>query len=518
MIPGAPARVHRAPDGSANQLAGWWTQRVSAFDTLFLVSTVLLAASFLPGFFLPGNGVIHNRDLDNALAGMIAGVAGMAALLQWLRYREERSLPAFLLSCALLALALANVARAAVTSADLERILGYSMENGSQAPAYAWLVSRSVAGVLFLAAGVARVRSWSDLRAGVRVVAILAAVAAGLASVVFAIAQPVLPDLVQLPNGMGALPEASPVFVVLNAGIASIFAAAAVLQRAAFRRTHAQRDALLTIALLVAAFGQLQAGFDVTLYVGLIGAGDLLRAGFYLVQMLAFRADLRGSLQELQHHRDQLLLLREAEIARAIVEERSRLAREVHDGLTQDLWLAQLRLGELATLVASESAAQDAVVGVRDALEEAVRDARLAIVALDVAASPAPSFVDSLRDYIERAADRLSFRVEVAIVGTVADVGPRTSAEIVRIVQEALANARKHAQASVVKLSVTAADGELTITVDDDGIGIAWPLPRAGRGMASMQERARSIGATIQVGGRLDGPGTRVMLTLPQAA
>jgi two-component system, NarL family, sensor kinase len=94
----------------------------------------------------------------------------------------------------------------------------------------------------------------------------------------------------------------------------------------------------------------------------------------------------------------------------------------------------------------------------------------------------------------------------------------RRSAEIVRIVQEALANVRKHARASAVRIDVVAADDELTVTIDDDGIGIALPLPNVGRGVASMQERARSIGGVVEIANRDGSPGTRVILRLPEAA
>jgi signal transduction histidine kinase len=254
------------------------------------------------------------------------------------------------------------------------------------------------------------------------------------------------------------------------------------------------------------------------LYVGLLGAADVLRAGFCLFQTLAFRAEVQGSLQELQASRDQLLALREAEIAWAVVEERSRIAREVHDGLTQDLWLAKLRLGELADQLGEAPATADAVASVREALDEAVREARIAIVALDAAAAPAVDFVASLRDYVARAANRLGFRATVQVHGEVGDVGLRRSAEIVRIVQEALANVRKHARASAVRIDVVAADDELTVTIDDDGIGIALPLPNVGRGVASMQERARSIGGVVEIANRDGSPGTRVILRLPEAA
>ena len=82
--------------------------------------------------------------------------------------------------------------------------------------------------------------------------------------------------------------------------------------------------------------------------------------------------------------------------------------------------------------------------------------------------------------------------------------------------QEALANVRKHARASDVSITILATRRELTVLIDDDGVGIATPAPDPGRGITSMRERARSIGGSLEIVKRIDARGTRVILRIPR--
>jgi signal transduction histidine kinase len=85
----------------------------------------------------------------------------------------------------------------------------------------------------------------------------------------------------------------------------------------------------------------------------------------------------------------------------------------------------------------------------------------------------------------------------------------------VRIVQEALTNIRKHAQAERVKVTLAALNDRLEITIADDGVGITpGTIPQGHFGLQTMRERAESVGGTLRITS-LPGQGTTVLLSLP---
>ena len=198
--------------------------------------------------------------------------------------------------------------------------------------------------------------------------------------------------------------------------------------------------------------------------------------------------------------------LRELERARAVAVERERITRDMHDGtgghLTSALALARSGEGD-----------RDALVGI---LQEALDDLRLTIESLDPGARDLPSVVGMLRGTLERRLSsngvRLVWRVGEA--GAERPLASDRAMHVMRIVQESVTNAIKHAQASEVTIRTGESDaGDLLVEVRDDGCG-AEELA-GGRGIDNMRERAAGLGGRVELHSGAEGTVVRLHLPPP---
>ena len=202
----------------------------------------------------------------------------------------------------------------------------------------------------------------------------------------------------------------------------------------------------------------------------------------------------------------------------AVTEERSRIAREMHDGLAQILGYLSLEMQTLDALVRQKD--QEAVLAelrqARRHILEAQADVRENILSLRTTLAGDLGLIPALRQYAEE------FEVQTGIAarvgGDVEDVSrlsPLAEAQLVRIIQEALANVRKHARAEQVLVQLTPRNGCLRVTVSDDGQGFdAQAIGRSHFGLQTMRERAESVGGGLTVTSA-PGTGTQVELWLP---
>jgi signal transduction histidine kinase len=114
--------------------------------------------------------------------------------------------------------------------------------------------------------------------------------------------------------------------------------------------------------------------------------------------------------------------------------------------------------------------------------------------------------------------DRFGIPAECTSAPAADALPARIQAELLRIMQEALANVRKHADATLVRVELAAVDDELRLTVSDNGRGFeADAVGRSGYGLSSMRQRAELIGGTISVESRPQD-GTRVVVAVPMGA
>jgi signal transduction histidine kinase len=205
----------------------------------------------------------------------------------------------------------------------------------------------------------------------------------------------------------------------------------------------------------------------------------------------------------------------------AVVEERERIARELHDGIAQVLGYvntkAQAIDGHLAEGRVDVARVQVAELGA--AARAVYVDVREAILGLRSPIEPGLDLGAAVEAYARRVAADSPFALDLDISTQVRDLrlDAEASAQVYRIVQEALTNVRKHAAARRVRISMAVVGDHMDLQVDDDGRGFGRAMATddvARYGIRSMGERASSIGATLDVRPGWRG-GVTVSLRLP---
>jgi two-component system sensor histidine kinase UhpB len=196
--------------------------------------------------------------------------------------------------------------------------------------------------------------------------------------------------------------------------------------------------------------------------------------------------------------------------------ERRRIARELHDGVLQDLTYAMQSLR--VTLRTPTGARRDEDTRRQiEALKRAVGGLRDAIYELRLESSQEQPLDRTLSSIVELNRQMAPERVLELVVdkGFPASISGPASLEVARIVQEALANVRRHSEARRATVTLAAAGDEVVVEVEDDGRGLEQDEP-AGMGLTGMRERATALGGDLEVRGER-GAGTRVLLRVPLA-
>jgi signal transduction histidine kinase len=210
---------------------------------------------------------------------------------------------------------------------------------------------------------------------------------------------------------------------------------------------------------------------------------------------------------------------REAEAERRLGEERLRIAREVHDVVAHSMVAINVQAGVAAHLLDNDTEqAREALLQIKRTSGEALTDLRATLGILRDLEREAPVGPSAGLDDLEAVAGQLrAAGVEVAVdVDTVGPVPTPVHSAGYRIVQEALTNVLRHADARAVRVVVRADDDMLTIAVADDGTGSAQSTAGAGAGVRGMRERAEALGGTLESGPSAEG-GWRVEAALPLA-
>jgi signal transduction histidine kinase len=178
-----------------------------------------------------------------------------------------------------------------------------------------------------------------------------------------------------------------------------------------------------------------------------------------------------------------------------VLEDRERIARDLHDVVIQRLFATGLQLQTAARLASKPEVATRIHASVDD-LDTTIRDIRTAIFELRTPAVAA--LRTELRATVEAAAEPLGFRPRLELNGPIDSAVPDPiRPDLLAVIQEALSNVVRHARASQVRVSVTAADGRLAVAVRDDGIGVAGIEERGG--LANMRRRAGDHDGTFEV-------------------
>ncbi|MCW2912098.1 MAG: Signal transduction histidine kinase [Actinomycetia bacterium] len=216
---------------------------------------------------------------------------------------------------------------------------------------------------------------------------------------------------------------------------------------------------------------------------------------------------------------------REEEAGRRVMEERLRIARELHDVLAHHIALINVQAGVAAHVMETEPVqAREALTHIRVAGRAALDELRTTVGLLrqpnspeGLATDPAPGF-DRLPKLIA-SFEASGLLVEQHVEGKARELPATVDLTAYRVVQEALTNVSKHSGGASAVLHIGYGPGELRLEVTDDGIGCDGAADGTGHGLLGMRERALSVGGTFSAGPGPDGGfQVRTVLPFPQSA
>jgi len=205
-----------------------------------------------------------------------------------------------------------------------------------------------------------------------------------------------------------------------------------------------------------------------------------------------------------------------------VLQERQRLAREIHDTLAQGLVgvVTQLEAADEA-LVSAEPAARRHLGAARETARTHLGEVRRAVHALRPAALEGARLPDALAELTGRLTAETGIRTEASVTGEPCELGSEVEVALLRVAQEALANVRRHARAGRAGLTLSYMEDRVMLDVRDDGIGFdpAASPPghgEGGFGLVAMAQRLAEVGGTLEVESR-PGEGTTVVAAVPVA-
>ena len=200
------------------------------------------------------------------------------------------------------------------------------------------------------------------------------------------------------------------------------------------------------------------------------------------------------------------------------VQERNRLAREIHDSLAQGLSAISLKLEALEALLESGAASEKVRDLARQSLELTrynLEEARRSVLDLRVTPLQDNDLGQALDQLLNAFLETTPLIGSVVIEGSPKPLPVRMETGLYRMAQEALENVRKHARASKLTLVISYAPDSVTLAIEDDGVGFNPDAPSGdGFGLTGLQERARLLQGKLQIRSQ-PGQGTRITVFLP---
>lgn len=470
-----------------------------------------------------------DRSTDVAVNSLTLLAAASLAALALARYRESGRLAGLFQSSAFFLLGWLALVNVAIIVLKVETRFGLSLGGQpEQLPIYVTTVGRLVSGVILVVGGAAALnivhRAPRTRRTLLLPVVVLTLITAALYLLreqlpnLDALLPPFVgPDGIQKmidePSFSGRLPDVTGLATLLQAVSVGIYLVGAWLYRRSYLRDGPVADGYLALAMLIGAFAEVHFLFYPGIYAGLVTTSDALRLAFFVVLLLGINAESRSDLRALRVAYAALDRLRLSEAERATLEERTRVARELHDGLAQDLWFAKLKHERLVPFVPDEQ--KPLAAEVTEALDSAIAEAKQAVATMRAEDDRNVSLEDLLARAVDDFAGRSGVRADFSAADLPRSLAPRTQVEVLRVLQEALTNVRKHADATVVRVNAEVGDGQLQLSVVDNGRGFRpGETSGDGVGMQGMKERARLMGGDLRVVSE-PSAGTALHLTVP---
>jgi signal transduction histidine kinase len=294
-----------------------------------------------------------------------------------------------------------------------------------------------------------------------------------------------LPTLSPPPTGE------QPALFTLALGAQALLSLAALVGFGLRFRSHGEDlHRWLALALTLALFAELHEVLTPLLARTYVSQGDFLTLLSYALLMAGVWRSIRA-----------------AEFGRAVADERARVAREIHDGLAQYLFSITTHV----SMLESGRGTDDTVARLKEAALAAQQEARFAVLALSSASGTAP-FDAGLRRYVEVLTADGELEVELEIDPKIR-LAPDEQIQIFRIVQEGLANVRKHSGARRAWVRISGEGGNRSVLVEDDGAGFEEDGNGVGHGLRNIRLRAETIGGAFELRSR-PGRGTALEVVL----
>jgi signal transduction histidine kinase len=420
--------------------------------------------------------------LHVALETTAALAASAAAFLLLGRFWRTGFLDELILSAGLSLLALWNFAFAALPAVfDLQ---------SSRASMWSMLFTAAVSALLICIAALLPRRRITVGRRWPLVIygsTLVLALAGSLPMVVF-------PSL--LPHGITASVSTGDAHPSLAGGLQLALALLSILAALGFARRHRltndELSGWLAIACILSGASHINYFFHPAALSNWVYTGDVFRLGFYLALLI-------GAAREVASYWTSV-------IAAASLEERRRLARDVHDGLAQEISFLARNVRLLRQRGADPQLVDRILRGVARAQEESRR------VVGALAEKPDESLDEALAQAVQEAAQRYGASIDMELASGIR-LSPREKEAVVRIASEAVANAAEHSGAEVLRIYLERAEAGMRLAVEDNGSGFDEEQPRRGFGLVTMKDRAEALGGKLRIDSRR-GSGTKVELEL----
>jgi signal transduction histidine kinase len=405
-----------------------------------------------------------------AFDSVVAVVAVIVSVLASVRFLVEGRTLDLLLAAGFSSIAFGTIAFGLVPVLD----------GGSLPPAAAW----ALVGARLLGAALIAVAPYMDgrlagrrrglLGAGIGVATVLASAAIGL----------------RAPHWGGIELVEGPSVVLAAALMATLWLVALIGFGLRYRRFGRDLDSWMCLAATLALFADLHLTLTPVVSSDYVLQGDFLR-------VIAFGILLVGVWRAMA----------EAEFGRAVADERARVAREIHDGLAQYLFAISTQV----SMLESGAPLEHVLPRLKRASTAAQQEARFAVLALSSAGGSA-RFDSALRRYVEVLTADGELEVELDFDAQVR-LAPDEQIEVFRIVQEGLGNARRHAAAGHVEVSISQRNGRRVVAVRDDGVGFDRESAVPGQGLENMKLRAEAIEGRLSLRSS-PGRGTAIEVVL----
>jgi signal transduction histidine kinase len=445
-----------------------------ALGCAIATAALVLVASLNFGYRAPA--------LHVALETTAAIAALAAAFLLLGRFWRTGFLDELILSAGLSLLALSNFAFAALPAVfDLQ---------SSRASVWSMLFTALVAAILICVAALLPRR---QLTVGRRWPLVIYGGALGIAvagSALMVVFPSLVPHSVALsvPSGEAHPGEAG----AFQLGLALLYILAALGFTRRNRHTNDELSGWLAIACILSGASHINYFFHPAALSNWVYTGDVFRLGFYLALLI-------GAAREIASYWTSV-------IAAASLEERRRLARDVHDGLAQEISF----IARNTRLLKERGAEPQLVDRILRSVDRAQQESRRVVGAL--AATPGESLDQALAQAVQEAARRYGASVDMELASGIS-LSPREREAVIRIASEAVANAAQHSGAEVLRIYLERAEAGVRLGVEDDGSGFDEEQPRRGFGLVTMKDRAEALGGKLRVDTRR-GAGTKVELEL----